>query len=104
MTVCALAASLFGLLTHKDGVYIAMALIGATVFPLYAISVAHTNDRIAPHRRVASAAGLTLLFGLGSVFGPLLSGGAMSAMGVNGFFASLAAVTALSVAVTAIAR
>ena len=104
MTACGLAAALFGLWTHKDGVYIAMVLIGASVFPLYAISVAHTNDRIAPHRRVASAAGLVLLFGVGSIFGPLLSGGAMSVMGVNGFFASLAAVMALSVAVTAIAR
>lgn len=107
MTVGALAAALFGLWANGRGVmygYIAMAAIGVSVFPLYGISVAHTNDRVAPQRRVAAAAGLVLLFGLGSIFGPLLSGGAMTVMGTSGFFAALAAVTALSVAVTAVAR
>jgi MFS family permease len=107
MTAAGLAAALFGLWGNGRGViygYIAMAAIGVSVFPLYGISVAHTNDRVAPERRVASAAGLVLLFGLGSIFGPLLAGGAVSAIGAGGFFASLAVTMALSVAVTAAAR
>jgi hypothetical protein len=47
---------------------------------------------------------LVLLFGLGSILGPLASGGAMSAMGTDGYYVVLAATLAASLAVTAITR
>jgi len=47
---------------------------------------------------------LVLLFGLGSILGPLASGGAMSSMGANGYYIVLAATLAASLAVTAITR
>jgi hypothetical protein len=71
---------------------------------MYAISAAHTNDAVAPQNRVSAAAGLVLLFGLGSILGPLASGGAMSAMGGDGYYVVLAATLAASLAVTAITR
>jgi len=71
---------------------------------MYAISAAHTNDAIAPQNRVSAAAGLVLLFGLGSIAGPLASGGAMSAMGADGYYVVLAATLAASLAVSAITR
>ena len=77
---------------------------GALVFPIYAISAAHTNDAVAAQNRVSAAAGLVLLFGLGSILGPLASGGAMSSMGADGYYVVLAATLAASLAVTAITR
>ncbi len=107
MSAAAVAASLFGVWADAHGAeikYLAAPLLGAFVFPLYAISAAHINDRIAPQARVAAAAGLVLLFGLGSIFGPLACGWAVSAIGPAGFFEVLAAVMATSVAVAAVAR
>jgi MFS family permease len=68
---------------------VAAALTGACVFPIYAVSVAHVNDAIAPETRVAAAAGLVLLFGLGSIFGPLLCGLVFASLGPPGMFALL---------------
>ena len=99
-----IAVSLFGLWTTGRGpeaTLIASALAGGSVFPLYAISVAHVNDVAAPQTRVAVAAGLVLLFGLGSIFGPLLCGWAMTAMGPQGYYASLAAIMAAGALVAA---
>jgi MFS family permease len=93
-----LVASLLGL--WAEGAIpnlIAIALAGGFVFPIYAIAVAHVNDGIAADTRVAAAAGLVLLFGIGSIFGPLLCGWAMGAMGNAGFYALLSAATAAGV-------
>lgn len=84
--------------------FAASALAGGLIFPMYAISCAHTNDAVAPQNRVAAAAGLVLLFGLGSIFGPLLTGGAITAMGSAGFYAVLAIASALSLAAAAVTR
>jgi MFS family permease len=107
MSAAAVAASLFGIWADAHGAatkYVAAALLGAFVFPLYAISAAQINDRIAPESRIGAAAGLVLLFGLGSIFGPLLCGWTVSALGPAGFFAGLAAVMAGVVAVATVAR
>lgn len=84
--------------------FAATGLAGSLIFPMYAISCAHTNDAIAPQNRVAAAAGLVLLFGLGSIFGPLLVGGIITAMGSGGYYAVLAAASALSLAAAAATR
>lgn len=84
--------------------FAASAITGGAIFPMYAISVAHVNDLVAPQKRVAAAAGLILLFGLGSIFGPLLSGGAVTALGSGGYYTVLAGASALSLAVACLAR
>jgi MFS family permease len=107
MSAGGIAVSLFGLWADGQGdiaKYAASMLVGALIFPIYAISAAHTNDSITPKNRVAAAAGLVLLFGLGSIFGPLAAGGAVTGMGSSGFYVVLAATLATSLAVTAIAR
>ena len=92
--VLGLAASLIGLWAVTQGAdanLAVAALAGLCIFPLYAVSVAHVNDAIAQEDRVAAAAGLILLNGLGSIFGALLCGWAMTALGPSGFYAALAA-------------
>jgi MFS family permease len=107
LSVGGLAAALFGLWADGQGdviKYVASFLAGGLIFPMYVVSVAHTNDRIAPENRVAAAAGMVLLFGLGSIFGPLVAGGAVTGMGTGGYYTVLAATLAASLAVAAIAR
>ncbi len=107
MSAGGIAVSLFGL--WADGQsdlmrFAASLLTGGIIFPMYAISAAHTNDAIAPQNRVAAAAGLILLFGLGSIFGPLLSGGAVTALGTGGYYIVLAVASGFSLAAAAAAR
>jgi len=102
-----IAVALFGIWADFSSItakYFSSFCIGALIFPMYAISAAHTNDAVTPQNRVSAAAGLVLLFGLGSIFGPLASGGAVSAMGAPGYFVVLAATMIASLAAAAIAR
>jgi MFS family permease len=100
-----LAACVFGLVAHGlVPSLVAVALTGAFVFPIYAIAAATVNDGVAQETRVAAASGLVLLFGLGSIFGPLLCGWVMGAIGPSGFYALLAATMAAGIAVTALSR
>ncbi|HTQ15007.1 MAG TPA: MFS transporter [Rhizomicrobium sp.] len=99
--MCAAAAlsAVFGLWAESGALwtkYAASALIGGLVFPLYSLAVAHTNDRIDTQLRVPAAAGLVLLFGLGSILGPLAIGGAMQSLGPTGYYGVLAAVMGAS--------
>ncbi|HEY2071754.1 MAG TPA: MFS transporter [Rhizomicrobium sp.] len=101
------ASALFGIWADAHGLaskYIASALIGALVFPLYSLAVAHTNDKIAPQLRVPAAAALVLLFGLGSILGPLTVGQAMTWLGPGGYYDVLAGVMGVSLAVAAATR
>jgi MFS family permease len=89
------AASLVAFIgTGLTSCFVATAMAGTFIFPIYAVSAAAVNDRIEPDVRVAAASGLVLLFGLGSIFGPLLCGPLMGALGPNGFFALLGAAMA----------
>jgi hypothetical protein len=78
--------------------------VGGFLFPLYALAVAQTNDAVAPNVRVAATAGLVLLFGLGSIAGPLAAGWAMTVLGPISFFGLLAAVLTVTVAAAATSR
>lgn len=88
---CMLAAGAAGLVILT---YLAMPhlmigaafLFGVFSFPLYAISVAHTNDMATDVDFVAVAGGLLLINGAGSVVGPLVAGIAMHKVGPLGLF------------------
>jgi MFS family permease len=82
----------------------ASAAIGALSFPLYSLTVAHTNDGIAPQARVPAASGLVLLFGIGSIVGPLLSGAVVQSAGPVGYFGVIAVTMAAILAVAAATR
>jgi MFS family permease len=100
-----LAAGLFGILAQGETMnLIAAALAGGCVFPIYAVSAATVNDRVSQETRVAAAAGLVLLFGIGSFFGPLICGWAMAAVGLPGFFGVLTAAMGAGVALTLVSK
>lgn len=93
-TGAALAASVATMLTPGSWAMLAaFALFGGLTFPFYTVASAHLNDRIDGPRRVSAAAAMGLVFGLGSIFGPIAASAAMEAAGPPGYFIVLAAVT-----------
>jgi MFS family permease len=76
---------------NPTAILAAIALEGASVFPIYAVAAAHVNDSIGQNARVGAAAGLVLLFGFGSLFGPVLCGWVMSMGGPDAFFGLMTA-------------
>ncbi len=71
----------------------AIALFGGLTFPFYTVAVAHVNDRIDAAHRLPASGAMILLFGVGSVLGPIAASSAMEEAGPRGFFLLLAAVT-----------
>jgi MFS family permease len=59
---------------------------GACAFPLYAVSVAHTNDHAKAGEYVMISSGLLLMYGIGAIVGPFLASVAMHLMGSGGLF------------------
>jgi MFS family permease len=107
MSALAVAASLLGLWADGHGAamkLVASFLVGGFVFTLYAISAARTNDLVTSQNRVAAAAGLVLLFGLGSILGPTLSGHAVASLGSAGYFIVLALTMGVSLVATVLRR
>jgi MFS family permease len=72
-------------------------LYGALHYPLYGLAVAHANDFADASDFVAVSGGLLLLYGAGTMLGPLAGSAAMTALGPEAVFV----VTAVSHALIA---
>jgi MFS family permease len=59
---------------------------GVVAFPLYAVSVAHSNDHARPGEYVMISSGLLLMYGIGAIAGPFLASLAMQMVGSGGLF------------------
>lgn len=64
--------------------YITAFIVGSMLYPIYALNVAHANDRADPSEYVTISSSLMVLYGLGTVAGPLIGGGAMEIAGPRG--------------------
>jgi MFS family permease len=67
-------------------------LFGGMIYPMYALAVAHANDFAAPDDFVKIAGGLLLLYGVGTMSGPLFGAMAMEWISAEGLFAFCALV------------
>src|SRR5690606_14578813 len=65
---------------------------GGMIYPMYALAVAHANDFAEPDEFVRIAGGLLLLFGAGTMSGPLLAAWTMAHFSPEGLFAFCALV------------
>ncbi|RYH07740.1 MFS transporter [Tropicimonas sp. IMCC6043] len=63
-----------------------VGLFGAAIFAMYPIIVAHANDHAPPGTSIQVSGGLLMVFGLGSILGPLLAGMMMTRVGPQGLF------------------
>lgn len=59
---------------------------GAVAFPLYAISVAHSNDHARDGEYVMISSGLLLMYGIGAILGPFLAPAMMKLVGSGGLY------------------
>jgi len=71
------------------------AFEGGWVFAIYTIAMAYTYDRVEPDRLVSANAAMLAVFCAGSMLGAIGSSAALAAVGPVGFFAVLAAPTAV---------
>jgi MFS family permease len=75
-------------------------LYGAAIYPMYALSVAHANDFAAPEDFVTIAGGLLLLYGFGTMFGPVAAAYGMERFAPEGLFLFAATAHLLLIAYT----
>lgn len=69
-------------------VLIGSAVFGAMIFAMYPVVIAHANDHADPDSFLKISSGLLLIFGAGSIAGPLLGGGLMALTGPDSLFAA----------------
>jgi MFS family permease len=80
-----------------SGIVILSAAWGAVAFPLYALSVAHTNDYADPSEYVMVSSGLLLMYGIGAVIGPFIASAAMTLTNAAGLYLFTGLIQALLV-------
>jgi MFS family permease len=84
--ICGLA--IFLLQPTAPAMVLALAgLYGACTYPIYGLAVAHANDYADAGDFVAVSGGLLLLYGFGTIVGPLAAGAAMTEIGPEALFA-----------------
>ncbi|WP_128292423.1 MFS transporter [Afifella aestuarii] len=69
---------------------LAFALYGGTSYALYSLAVAHANDFASDLSFVQVSSGLLLLYGIGTMAGPLVASGTMETFGPEGLFVTTA--------------
>lgn len=65
--------------------HVAMVCLGGTMFPLYSIAGAYTNDRLPRERLTAAASQLVVLFGIGAFIGPFTMAAVLGTVGLDGY-------------------
>jgi MFS family permease len=104
ITILCAASALSSLLIILVGGTSPLALFGLAMvwggfsFPIYSISVAHTNDFLKSDDLLSASSGLLLVYGAGAILGPLLSGLAMGYLGAAGLYVWVAGVMGTMVA------
>jgi MFS family permease len=92
----ALGAALAGLVifilkpVSPNAVLPLIAVYGALAYPLYGLAVAHANDYADASEFVTVSGGLLLLYGVGTMIGPLAASAAMTALGPEALFIATA--------------
>lgn len=89
VALVAIAADVTFIVARPDEAQLALisvALLGAAIFTMYPVLVAHANDHATPETYILTSGGLLLVFGVGSIVGPLAAGGAMQFAGPRGLF------------------
>jgi MFS family permease len=62
------------------------SLLGAAIFAMYPIVVAHANDHAEPGQFIQTSGGLLMIFGIGSIVGPFIAGIALTLFGPMALF------------------
>ncbi len=92
-------AAVIAAITMASGYYLSRFLLislvtafGVISLPIYSLVVAHANDHLQKEQVLGASAKLVLLYGMGSIVGPILVGFIMSRIGGDGFLIYMIAV------------
>ncbi|MEM7291749.1 MAG: MFS transporter, partial [Pseudomonadota bacterium] len=66
--------------------FLMMMLLGGFIYPIYGLVNAHANDHADPEDFVKISSSLLILYGVGNMIGPLVTGPAMQWLGNNALF------------------
>lgn len=100
ITICAaggaLAAVVLAQLDASNAllIYLAVAVLGAFILPMYSLGMAHTNDYLERDQMVGATGAIIKISGAGSIIGAPAVAAMMQFGAVNYFFLVLAALTA----------
>ncbi|MBP1850872.1 MFS transporter [Rhizobium halophytocola] len=75
--------------------YVAGFMVGCVLYPVYALNAAHANDLAEPHEYVTISSAIMILYGFGTVIGPLAAGGLMQTFGPSALILFLGAAFAI---------
>ncbi|MDP7652825.1 MAG: MFS transporter [Rhodospirillales bacterium] len=93
LAVCVISVAFFTLPEGEQApLLILAAVFGGTLFTLYPLCVAHTNDHVAPGDLVRASGGLIVTYGIGAAIGPVAAAGLISLIGPFGLFIFIGAV------------
>ena len=88
MAIAAMIDLLFIIIAPTDRwtILIAISVFGAMIYSTYPVLIAHASDHATPDSFIKISGGLLLMYGVGGVIGPILSGGLMSVLPAQGLF------------------
>ncbi|MGB7432912.1 MAG: MFS transporter [Ahrensia sp.] len=88
---CVVVAGLLYLLAPEGGplLFGLMFVFGGFFMPIYSLVVAYGNDHADPSEFVEISSGLLVVYGIGSMIGPVVAGWMMDVFGRNGLFLSV---------------
>lgn len=89
VTIIAISADLLFILLVPESHLVNLvfvAIFGAAIFSMYPVIVAHANDHAPAGTSIQVSGGLLMVFGIGSIIGPLFAGISMSFAGEKGLF------------------
>ena len=69
--------------------FVAVFLLGSVLYPIYSLNVAHANDYAEADEFVEVSSGLLIIYGGGTMVGPLVAGFLMDTVGTSGLFMSI---------------
>lgn len=89
--------------TESWGLIAVMFFLGGLSYPMYSLALSHVVDVLPAGQAVTGSVAVVFLTGVGSIFGPLSASVAMSYLGPEGFFWTMATVH-LAIGVYGVAR
>ena len=89
---CAIVGVLIFFVTPRSGAFVIVltAAYGAFAYTLYSLAVAHANDHARPEEFVKVSGGLLLLYGFGTMIGPVIGATLMGSMRPESLFLATA--------------
>lgn len=89
LTVVVLSMAVIKFALSTQTLITVFAILGAMSLVIYSLAIALINDRLVPEKMVEASSTMVLIFGLGSILGPLSTGFILDYIGKDGFFIHL---------------